>query len=125
MSTPPCILLVDDEPLAVHTMARFLERTGFRIVTAADGIEALEQCRRENPAALVTDLRMPRGGGLELIAAARRDWPAMPVIAMTGFGTDEAERAARQAGADAVLRKPVAIGELALLLKNLTTRVPT
>ena len=30
---PPCILLVDDEPLAVHTMARFLERTGFRIVT--------------------------------------------------------------------------------------------
>ena len=63
---------------------------------------------------------MPRGGGLELVATVRVRWPDVPVIVLTGYGTDEIEAQAVNAGAHVVLRKPVSIQEIGEMLKSLT-----
>ena len=116
----PHILLVEDEPLAIHTMSRFLGRLGFRVSTAGDGLQAVERLEADPAKVVVTDLRMPRGGGLELVATVRMRWPDVPVIVLTGYGTDEIEAQAINAGAHVVLRKPVSIQEIGEMLKSLT-----
>jgi CheY-like chemotaxis protein len=117
---PPHVLLVEDEPLAIHTMSRFLGKLGFRVSTAGDGVAALETLEADLARVVVTDLRMPRGGGLDLVAKVRRRWPGLPVIVLTGYGTEEIERQALDAGAHTVLRKPVSIQEVGEMLKGLT-----
>ena len=116
----PHILLVEDEPLAIHTMSRFLSKLGFRVSTAGDGIQAVEKIEADPVEVVVTDLRMPRGGGLELVATVRRRWPKVPVIVLTGYGTDEIEQQAISAGAHSVLRKPVSIQEIGEMLRQMT-----
>lgn len=117
----PHILLVEDEPLAIHTMSRFLGKLGFRVSTAGDGLQAVERLEADPARVVVTDLRMPRGGGLDLVATVRTRWPGVPVIVLTGYGTDEIESQAVKAGAHVVLRKPVSIQEIGEMLKSLTT----
>ncbi len=119
-ATVPHVLLVEDEPLAIHTMSRFLGRLGLRVTTAGDGLQAVEKLAADPANVVVTDLRMPRGGGLDLVATVRERWPDVPVIVLTGYGTDEIEQQALKAGAHRVLRKPVSIQEVGEMLLALT-----
>jgi uncharacterized protein (TIGR02266 family) len=102
------ILIVDDAPMFREIETVFLGRTG-RILTAADGTEALEIARRERPDLVLTDLSMREMDGDELCRRIRHDVDLrhLPVIVVTsGSSPEEHERAVR-AGADGVITKPL------------------
>ncbi len=111
---PRTILIVDDSPvdlrLSAHIVAR---RPGLRAVTAASGHEALDFIAREPPAAVVTDLQMPDMDGLGLVRAIRADFPGIPVVLMTAFGSEDVAVLALRAGAASYVPKKALRRELA------------
>ena len=111
-------LLVQDEPAAAKMLTRILDMEGFRASTAPDGVSALEQMASETPDALITDLKMPRGGGPELVREAGGQHVDLPIVVVTGFFTGEVERELKQLGASTVLLKPVELRDLIDAIKN-------
>jgi CheY-like chemotaxis protein len=102
---PLTVLVVDDLQDARDMYRQFLEFHGARVITAADGADALEALERQRPDAIVIDLAMPRLTGWEVIRAVRKDRAkrTIPILAVTGQGTRES---ALDAGADGFLSKP-------------------
>jgi two-component system cell cycle sensor histidine kinase/response regulator CckA len=86
------LVLAEDELLLRMSVARGLERLGWRVRQAADGESALELLARERPAVLLSDVRMPGLDGIGLTRAARRLHPGLPVLLTSGYA-DEAARA--------------------------------
>ncbi|NTV64443.1 MAG: response regulator, partial [Oscillochloris sp.] len=79
------ILVVDDEPGIVQIARDYLDRAGFRVITAGDGPSALRLARSERPSLLVLDLMLPGSDGLDVTRALRQD-PAtrkLPIIMLT------------------------------------------
>jgi len=104
------ILVVDDSPAQRHYVADCLARQGFEIITAPDGLVALEKARAARPALVVSDYEMPVMTGFELVHALRRD-PELrniPVIMLTARDSKRDMAQLRAAGASAYLVKPFA-----------------
>jgi CheY-like chemotaxis protein len=83
----PLVLVVDDEPL-IHVIAgRVLERCGFDLLNATDGLEAIEilALAQRAPTLVISDLRMPRMNGLEFNRWLAARYPAVPVLFVSGF----------------------------------------
>ena len=126
MSTPVVknILLVDDDVellrLLKEGFAGYAHVLG--VLTAGDGLEALECIRRQAVALVVTDLKMPRMDGLELLAAVKEGYPDIPVIVMSGFQASGIESAARRGGAVGFIAKPFRIETLAQQVFGLLRR---
>ncbi|HYC76891.1 MAG TPA: sigma-54 dependent transcriptional regulator [Planctomycetota bacterium] len=118
MSTPPCVLLVDDEAFVRDSLSEILVGEGFRTLTA-DGVPAaLRLLATEAVQAVVTDLKMPSGDGVSLVAEARQQGVSVPIVVMTGMGTVADAVAAMRAGAYDFLQKPVDPDQLTLLLRR-------
>lgn len=112
------VLIADDNLEMARTLADGLADRGYETVAVASGREAVERLRAEKVDALVTDLRMPNGDGMELLAASRRLDPERPVIVMTAFSAiDTAVESIRQ-GAYHYLTKPFKQDELAIFLQR-------
>ncbi len=116
------ILVVDDEPEIRAELAEYLGDKGYRVVEAGDGIEGAERFQAEPFAAVITDMRMPRGTGAELIRRVREADPDIPVLVLMGHYSDQETEQARQAGADAVFNKPVRLRDLNQALESLLRR---
>lgn len=114
------ILVVDDTKEALNMFVSFLRAAGATVFPASSMREALDVAARETIDAVVTDLAMPDGDGLELIAALRRTASEQPiaVVAMTALGSSMRE-ASINAGADAFLEKPVEPSDLVRVLSEL------
>ena len=83
---PATILVVDDEPQVRRLASRALEREGYRVIEATDGLEALGLFTQDARIdLLVTDVRMPHTDGIVLAAALRRRFPAIPVLFRAGY----------------------------------------
>lgn len=93
------ILVVDDSQTDRLRAAGLLSRAGFTVLTASDGREALERLASDPPDAIVTDLRMPRLDGMELVTEALRDFPLIPIVIMTSQGCETTAVSALHAGA--------------------------
>jgi CheY-like chemotaxis protein len=98
------ILLVDDNVNGLAARKTVLEELGHRIVTAGTGADALEQFARHNFDLVVTDYRMPRMDGLELIARLREHRPDLPIVLISGVA-DALGLSEATTGADAVIQK--------------------
>ncbi|WP_149113860.1 response regulator [Limnoglobus roseus] len=108
------ILVVDDSPVDRRVAGRMIEKRGnWRVEYACDGEEALEVIGRLRPAAVVTDLQMPRIDGLELVTRVRAEYPKIPVIIMTGQGSEKIAVAALKAGAASYVTKQTLAADLA------------
>src|ERR1700733_13341031 len=83
--TNQSILLVDDNANGLKARKMVLEELGYRIVTASNGHDALEQFQPQKFDLVVTDYKMPRIDGLELIASLRKRSPELPIILVSGF----------------------------------------
>jgi CheY-like chemotaxis protein len=100
------ILVVDDSTVDRLVVRRLLEKHGaWSVEQAADGGEALEAVARSAPGLILTDLQMPRVGGLELVEQVRERFPRVPVVLMTGHGSEEIAIAALKAGAASYVPK--------------------
>lgn len=101
------VLVVDDEPAVLSISARILEREGYSVLQASDGTVALEMIGQNGPPDLVvTDVMMPGIGGVELARRLKLDWPALPVIFMSGFSADDVRWSGAPNVAAALLQKP-------------------
>lgn len=86
------ILLVDDEPSIRVLLGAVLEANGYEVRTAEDGFAALRNVRSTLPDLIISDLRMPNMNGFELLAVIREQFPALPVLAISGeFVGDQVE----------------------------------
>lgn len=103
--TPLHVIVVDDEFLVALMFERALEESGFRVSIARNGREALDIHQADPAVAVVTDLRMPGMGGVELLRRLRERWPALPVLVVSGWPVDDG--VPRPGGATAFLAKPV------------------
>jgi DNA-binding NtrC family response regulator len=119
------ILLVDDEEYVRDSLAAVLARRGFEVRCASDAEEALRTHELDGIDAVVTDLRMPGAGGLELLRRIEGAAPSMPVIVLTGHGTVASAVECMQAGAEEYLVKPVDPEAFVLLLKRTLREVGT
>jgi CheY-like chemotaxis protein len=101
------ILIVDDDPVVGSSFKRVLSGKGYLVVAAGNGAEALERIRSEHFDMVYTDLRMPGMDGFAVTESVRATQPWLPVVIVTGYGTDDNEVRARAAGASDFLRKPL------------------
>jgi len=119
------ILVVDDDPLIRKLVATTLEDvSGFELVEAADGVEAVEAARRCEPQIVFLDIDMPNMDGIEACAAIRAA-PATAdatIVMLTAASTDAAERRSGEAGADLFLTKPFSPLDLLRLVDRIGAR---
>ena len=106
------VLLVDDEPEFLRTLAKRLDRRGLDVDVAGSGQAALESLRTRQAEVVVLDVKMPDMDGLETLEAIRGDHPDMAVIMLTGHADVEAAMQGLSNGAFDYLMKPISIDEL-------------
>ena len=109
------ILVIDDEAMVRLAVGAALRFAGHEVVDASDGETGIALIQQQAFDLIVTDIRLPRLDGQEVIKASRRIQPGCRVIAVGGGGTVAVfgpEAYARQLGADRVLHKPFAVHEL-------------
>ncbi|MDZ4717917.1 MAG: response regulator transcription factor [Roseiflexaceae bacterium] len=118
------ILVVDDEPGIVQIARDYLERAGYRIVTAADGPTAIRIARSEGPSLLVLDLMLPGMDGLDVTRAIRSD-PAtrsIPIIMLTARVEETDRLIGLELGADDYITKPFSPRELVARVRAVLRR---
>jgi two-component system response regulator FlrC len=118
-SDPGPILVVDDEPSIRTALCEVLNRTGHPVLVARDGQEALALLEQQAVWLVVTDLRMPRLGGLELLREIKRRFSQTLVVLITGYATLESAIEAIRAGASDYLMKPFDNEAVAALIHRL------
>jgi len=117
------ILVVDDDPQMRRLVAGILKGAGHTVHEATNGEEGIKLFVRVHPVLVITDLVMPGMEGIEMIQQLRRDFPAIPILAISG-GSHHAVylRAANALGATAVLEKPFSPDEFLSVVAELLGR---
>jgi len=102
------ILLADDEEDIKVVVRLYLESKGYNIVTAFDGLDAIEQVKREKPDLILLDVMMPVMNGYEVAARVRADEASksIPIVMLSAATHEEAVKKALEAGANDYLMKP-------------------
>jgi len=109
------VLVVDDDQGMLLSLKEGLSKYDetFSILTAEDGISAVDELKNTTISLVVTDLKMPRMDGFSLLSHIMEHYPEIPVIIITGYSTPEMERLAREGGAIGYIAKPFMIDDLA------------
>lgn len=120
VSTVPLVLVVDDSITVRRVTQRLLQREGYRVTLAADGLQALERLQQERPAVVLSDIEMPRMDGFDLVRNIRNDprLADLPVIMITSRIAEKHREHARDLGVDHYLGKPYSEDELLALVAN-------
>lgn len=118
MSEAIRVMLVDDESEFVETLAERLELRGFEPHVALNGKSALENLDSFSPQIMILDLKMPGMSGLEVLRETLRRKPELPVVMLTGHGSDLERDEALASGARTYLQKPVDIDSLTKLIQE-------
>lgn len=110
------VVIADDDGEVRDLLTEYLGRHGWQVFEAVNGLEALLHVKRQQPHAVLLDLRMPRLGGIETLKRIRAFAPGITVVILSGNLDPEVQREAAQLGAAAILDKPVDLrGVLAAL----------
>ncbi len=115
------VLVVDDDPNVVELTRLYLERDGFRVLSALDGGHGLALAREERPALVVLDVMLPRINGLDVCRALRQE-SAVPIIMLTARVEEEDRLAGLELGADDYVTKPFSPRELAARVRAVLRR---
>ena len=119
------ILVIEDKESMLDMLRQTLEAEGYRVISARDGVEGIRKLSDERIGLVLTDLKIPKKDGFEVLKAVKEDSPLLPVIVMTAFGTIEIAVKAVKLGAYDFLTKPFDTDHLLVLIKRAldTTRV--
>ncbi|MBK8261872.1 MAG: response regulator [Nannocystis sp.] len=123
MSTPPKVIVVDDNLLSADMLSRRLRRKGYEVLTASDGDEAIEVAEREIPDLILMDMSLPRKDGWTATRILKQGarTKGIPVIALTAHAMSGDREKALEAGCDDYDTKPV---DLRRLLTKMSRFVP-
>ena len=112
------ILIVDDNPNMSNLLSDMLEVFDCISLRAADGEEALTLLNQQEFSLVITDLRMPKMGGMELLRMVKKNFPELPVVVITGYSTESTEKELLTAKADDFLNKPFRMNDIESVLKK-------
>jgi len=115
------ILLVDDEPNIIELASMYLRQDGFRVISAGDGLTALERAAQDRPALMVLDLMLPRLDGWEVCKQIRAE-SDLPILMLTARDEDIDKIVGLELGADDYLTKPFNPRELIARIKAILRR---
>ncbi len=117
------LLLVDDEPDLLESLSIRLKASGYKVVTAADGLEALKKARSLEPDLILLDLMLPKMDGYKVSRLLKFDgrYSRIPILILSARGQDLDKELASSAGADDYLVKPFSSEELLTRIKKLLT----
>jgi len=121
---PPTVLIVDDHVQNLELIGALMQAEGYRVLTARDGVEALEQVAQAQPDLILLDIMMPGLDGYAVCQQLKAD-PAtrlIPVVLLTALGDEGHKLYGLQAGADDFLSKPVSQAELKARVRSLLER---
>ncbi|MDW8212882.1 MAG: response regulator transcription factor [Roseiflexaceae bacterium] len=115
------ILLVEDDPILSETLRYNLEREGYAVINAADGVVGLERARRDQPDMVILDVMLPRLDGFSVCRILRQE-SEVPILILTAR-QDEIDRiAGLELGADDYVAKPFSLGELLARVRAIMRR---
>lgn len=117
MATTIEILLVDDEIRFLTTLAERLSLRNFKVITATNGMEALEKARGSSLDLAIVDLKMPGMDGEDLLRKLKKEHPLMEVVILTGHGSAASKERCEDAGSYEYLQKPCETTELVTVLR--------
>ena len=106
------ILVLDDEQIVCDRVQATMEKLGFRVETFTDSRKALDRVAAERFDVVITDLKMPGPGGIDVLKFVREQHPTTRVVVITGFATAEAAREALKQGAVDFIPKPFKLSQL-------------
>jgi CheY-like chemotaxis protein len=115
------VLVVDDDPSILTTVAEILDLEGFPVATAANGAEALEVVERQAPTIVLLDMRMPVLDGWGFVQALQERGRVLPVLVMTA--AQDTRRWAEEIGAAGYLAKPFDLNDLLNAVENLCAHI--
>ena len=107
MNKPPRILVVDDDPVVAKSIDRVLTAKGFAVINAQNGEDALKKLKNETYDVVFTDIKMPGISGIEVAERIKASQPWLPVVIITGYGSQENQSRAEAAGVSGFLNKPL------------------
>jgi len=116
-ATQTKVLVVDNDPTILSILDEYLGLCNYFVKTADTGLEALKLLRTEMYHLLITDIVMPDISGLGLIEITRREFPGLPIIAMTGYGKQVKNLASEQSP-DHYIEKPFNLKELTKIVES-------
>ncbi len=120
-TSPLHVLLVDDHEDTNRSLFLLLKRRGYAVQTATSIAAALEAARRQDFDVLVSDMGLPDGSGIDLLAQMPKP-PTLGGIMVSGYGMDEDMERSRLAGYKEHLSKPVSVDQLDAVIRRLATR---
>lgn len=112
------ILVVDDEQSLREVLSIMLKRAGYAVTSVSDGEEAIEHLNKEIFDLVITDLRMPKVDGMEVLKAVKSASPDTVVLVITAFATADSAVEAMKQGAYDYLTKPFQVDEVQLIIRN-------
>ena len=117
----PTILLIEDTREVVMMLVDYLEMAGYKVVTAQDGIDGLEQAKLTPPDLILMDIQMPRMDGFETTQKLRSDpmFRDIPIIALTALAMPNDRQRCLDAGMDEYMSKPVNLKALTKTIQKL------
>ena len=121
LRTEQTVLVVDDDANVVELTRLYLERDGYRVVSASDGADGLALAREEQPSLVVLDVMLPRVNGLEVCRTLRQE-SSVPIIMLTARVEEEDRLAGLDLGADDYVTKPFSPRELAARVRAVLRR---
>ncbi len=123
MKSEISILIVDDEQTMRTLLEKILAREGYCMYTAGDGIEALEFMQKTPVDLVISDMKMPRMDGFDLLTNIKKDYPGVGVIIMTAYGDTYTVKDALLLGADEYITKPFKSYEISLVVERAYWRI--
>ena len=112
------ILVVDDKDMMRDSLSMALSRAGHKAVTTGDPSEAVGLVRQHRPACLITDLKMPKMDGIELLQRVKAEQPDLPVVLMTAYATISTAVQAMRLGAFDYVQKPFESDEIQMVVER-------
>jgi DNA-binding NtrC family response regulator len=120
MAAPKRVAILDDEPIVCERLKPALEKAGFSVEAFTNGQDVIDRFTESRFDVLVTDLKMQKPDGLEVMKFVKEKSPATKVIIITGYATVETARDAMKGGAVDFIAKPFKISQLRDLITTVT-----
>lgn len=112
------VLVVDDELHVRRLLQEIAKKAGYEVISAENGLEALEKARREQPTVIIMDIRMPVMDGMEAFSLIHAEMPEIAIVLLTAHGTVDTAVEAMQKGAFDYMVKPSNVNEVRVVLER-------